>query len=102
MRSHDTSICSSRSRGNPYHNAQAASFMKTLKVEEVYLDGYETFGNVTARLQRFIEGVYITPSACAQLSATNRPTSSSAHLAQHANSTYSRLRSHEAALERCR
>jgi putative transposase len=31
------------SPGNPYHNAQAESFMKTLKVEEVYLAGYETF-----------------------------------------------------------
>ena len=25
--------------GNPYHNAQAESFMKTLKVEEVYRAG---------------------------------------------------------------
>ena len=26
-------------RGNPYDNAKAESFMKTLKVEEAYLDG---------------------------------------------------------------
>ena len=26
--------------GNPYHNAQAESFMKTLKVEDVYIVGY--------------------------------------------------------------
>ena len=26
--------------GNPYHNAQAESFMKTLKVEDVYLAGW--------------------------------------------------------------
>ena len=30
-------------RGNPYDNAQAESFMKTLKVEEVYVSEYRTF-----------------------------------------------------------
>ena len=43
---------------NPYHNAQAESFMKTLKVEEVYLAGYETFADVATRLPIFIEQVY--------------------------------------------
>lgn len=38
------------SPGNPYHNAQAESFMKTLKVEEVYLAGYQTFADVATRL----------------------------------------------------
>ena len=28
-------------RGNPYDNAKAESFMKTLKVEEVYLSDYQ-------------------------------------------------------------
>ena len=46
------------SPGNPYHNSQAESFMKTLKVEEIYISGYETFGDVAERLPRFIEEVY--------------------------------------------
>jgi len=46
------------SPGNPYHNAQAESFMKTLKAEEVYIAGYETFADVADRLPRFIEEVY--------------------------------------------
>ena len=45
-------------RGNPYDNAKAESFMKTLKVEEVYLMEYETQDDVTASLPRFIEEVY--------------------------------------------
>jgi hypothetical protein len=32
--------------------------MKTLKVEDVYVGGYETFGDVASRLSRFIEEVY--------------------------------------------
>jgi putative transposase len=45
---------------NPYDNAQAESFMKTLKVEEVYIAGYKTYEDVVARLPRFIEHVYNT------------------------------------------
>ena len=44
--------------GNPYHNAQAESFMKTLKVEDVYVAGYESFPDVAERLPKFIEQVY--------------------------------------------
>ncbi|WP_138472739.1 IS3 family transposase [Poseidonocella sp. HB161398] len=42
-------------RGNPYDNAKAESFMKTLKVEDAYLMEYETFDEVATGLPRFIE-----------------------------------------------
>jgi putative transposase len=45
-------------RGNPYDNPKAESFIKTLKVEEVYLADYATFEEVASNLPRFIEEVY--------------------------------------------
>lgn len=45
-------------RGNPYDNAVAESFMKTLKTEEVYLWEYETLADVEKRVPYFIEDVY--------------------------------------------
>ncbi|WP_184401996.1 integrase core domain-containing protein [Rhizobium sp. BK650] len=45
-------------RGNPYDNAKAESFMKTLKVEAVYPMAFEAFDDVTEHLPHFIEEVY--------------------------------------------
>jgi putative transposase len=45
-------------RGNPYDNPQAESFMKTLKVEAVYLSEYDTYEDVVADLPGFIDDVY--------------------------------------------
>ncbi len=44
--------------GNPYENAKAESFFKTLKCEEVYLQDYRTFAEAEATIGRFIEDVY--------------------------------------------
>jgi putative transposase len=52
LRGSTSAIC------NPYHKAQAESFVKTLKVEDIYPAGYETFKDVADRLPSFIEGVY--------------------------------------------
>lgn len=44
--------------GNPYDNAKAESFFKTLKREEVYLNSYQTFRDAETNLARFIGDVY--------------------------------------------
>jgi putative transposase len=45
-------------KGNPYDNARAESFFKTLEREEVYLQQYQTFAEAERNLARFIEDVY--------------------------------------------
>ena len=45
-------------KGNPYDNAFAESFMKTLKYEEVYLQEYESLSEARASIERFLVEVY--------------------------------------------
>ena len=47
-------------RGNPYDNAKAESFMKTLKVEAVYPMVFGSFEDVAEHLPSVIEEVYNT------------------------------------------
>ncbi len=47
-----------RKRKYSYDNAFAESFIKTLKVEEVYLNEYGTFEDAYKNIWRFIEKVY--------------------------------------------
>lgn len=46
--------------GNPYDNAKAESFMKTLKKEEVHVQDYRTIEDARASLGRFLETTYNT------------------------------------------
>jgi putative transposase len=45
-------------KGNPYDNAAAESFMKTLKYEEVYLWDYQSLEDVKCRIPYFLQEVY--------------------------------------------
>ena len=45
-------------RGNPYDNAKAESFMKTLKCEQVYLSEYDDVADAKAQIGHFLEAVY--------------------------------------------
>jgi len=57
LQAHKIKISMSRT-GNPYDNAKAERFMRTLKYEEVYMNDYETLAEVLASVQHFIEAVY--------------------------------------------
>jgi transposase InsO family protein len=46
--------------GNPYENAKAERFFRTLKHEEVYLNDYQSFAEAEANIGRFIGDVYNT------------------------------------------
>ncbi len=45
-------------KGNPYDNAKAESFFKTLKREEVRLNSYQTFEEARSNIGHFIKDVY--------------------------------------------
>src|SRR6185369_11908608 len=57
LQEHKIQISMSRT-GNPYDNAKAERFMRTLKYEEIYMNDYETLADVRPSLQHFIEAVY--------------------------------------------
>lgn len=59
LQDHGIRISMSRT-GNPYDNAYVESFFKTLKVEEVYMNEYETFNDALENITTFIEDVYNT------------------------------------------
>jgi putative transposase len=44
--------------GNPYENAKAESFFRTLKMEEVYIKDYRDFEEAEENIAEFIEEVY--------------------------------------------
>jgi len=55
----DNSILISMSdKANPYDNAKMESFFRTLKVEEVYMDEYNTYEDVILSIPYFISQVY--------------------------------------------
>jgi transposase InsO family protein len=57
LKQHGFQISMSRT-ATPTDNAQAESFMATLKKEEVYLSDYRTYEEAASRLPRFIDDVY--------------------------------------------
>ncbi len=57
LQEHKIEISMSRT-GNPYDNAKAERFMRTLKYEEIYMNDYETLAEVRASIEHFIETVY--------------------------------------------
>lgn len=57
LRAHGLQISMSR-RGNPYDNAVAESFLKTLKYEEVYRQDYRDLAEGHRLIQHFVEQIY--------------------------------------------
>lgn len=54
---HQIRISMSRT-GNPYDNARAERFMRTIKHEEVFLSDYQNLTEARASIRRFIDRVY--------------------------------------------
>jgi transposase InsO family protein len=60
--------------GNPFDNAKAESFMKTLKAEEINGKAFSDIRDARRRIDSFIADVY--NNACTPRLAINRPLSS--------------------------
>jgi transposase InsO family protein len=56
--------------GNPYQNAFAESFMKTLKTEEVYLNDYQTLEEARANIELFFDRCLQRATAAFQLAVS--------------------------------
>ena len=56
---HDIAVSMSRP-GNPYDNAKAESFMKTLKTEELNARSFKTIADARIRIDDFIANIYNT------------------------------------------
>jgi len=54
---HQIRVSMSRT-GNPYDNAKAERFMRTIKYEEVYMADYQNLNEARASISHFIEEVY--------------------------------------------
>lgn len=57
LNAHQIQISMSRT-GNPYDNAYAESFIKTLKYEEVYVNDYHSLSEARSALASFINDIY--------------------------------------------
>ena len=57
LKAHGIQISMSRS-GNPYDNARAERFMRTLKEEEVYLSDYDDVAEARTSIKYFLEDIY--------------------------------------------
>jgi len=84
LRKHDIRISMSRT-GNPYDNAKAERFIRTLKYEEIYLTEYDDLDDVRQSISEFISKVYnenrlhsalgyLPPAEFEDLLITNNPT----------------------------
>lgn len=71
-------------KGNPFENAMAESFFKTLKYEEVYLWEYRTIEDVKERIPFFIQQVYNKKRLHSSLDYQSPEEFESAHFTQPA------------------
>lgn len=57
LKEHGIRISMSRT-GNPYDNAKAERFIKTLKYEEIYLNEYDNLAEARFRIGEFLDDIY--------------------------------------------